>query len=215
MIKFRKMNSTLAAAALCVASVGWTAAQAQEASTDQPQTQPPSATTPAAIQPQVISKCSQLIGVRVENPQRQQLGKITDVVVSFDSERVSYCVLGIKHGIFAKARYLAVPLAALQPSDDGSHLVLNADRANLAKAKGFARNEWPSAIVPAWGAQPGAPEQLPPVEVFAPAVRPARAVGYPRTPEPIWGPYSPYQSASDNIDALRFELMFGYRATPH
>jgi hypothetical protein len=158
----------MVAVALCVASAVGTAAQAQQASTIQPQTQSLTNATPASDPPQVVSKCSQLIGAKVKNQQGQELGKIDDVVVSFHSDRVSYCVLRVKHGLFTKTRFLAVPLAAFQPSDDGSHLILNASQANLANAKGFDRNEWASVTTPAWGAQPGAPVELPPAMVFAP-----------------------------------------------
>jgi predicted outer membrane protein len=168
MIKSKKISASLVAATLCVVSAGGTAAQAQEASTDQPLIQLPTDATTESAPSQVVSKCSRLIGARVENQQRQELGRIEDVVVSFHNERVSYCVLSIKHGIFAKTRFLAVPLAAFQPSEDGSHLVLNASRANLAKAKGVGRDEWGAVIAPAWGAEPGSPVELSPAVYFAP-----------------------------------------------
>src|SRR5580658_10132332 len=122
MKKFRKLNSVLAAAALCAVSSGLTVAMGQEISTDQPQIQQPAATTAAPSQPQVASKCSQLIGTTVRNQRGQRLGKIADVVVTFDTEHVSYCVLSMKHGMFARTTFVAVPLAAFQPSDDGTHL---------------------------------------------------------------------------------------------
>ena len=168
MIKSKKVSAFLIAAALCAVSTGGTVAQAQEASAVQPQKQPPTGATNATDPPQVVSKCSQLIGAKVENQQGQEIGKIDDVVVSFHSDRVSYCLLSVKHGIFAKARFLAVPLAAFQPSDDGSHLILNASQDNLANAKGLDRDIWASVTTPVWGAQPGPSEELPPAAVFAP-----------------------------------------------
>jgi sporulation protein YlmC with PRC-barrel domain len=216
MKRSRKFNSILAAAALCAVSAGSTVAVAQEISTDQPPTQQPSDATTPASQPQVASKCSQLIGTTVRNQQGQKLGKITEVVVTFDNERVSYCVLSVKHGMFARTKFLAVPLAAFQPSDDGSHLILYADKANLVKAKGFARNEWPSAITAAWGAEPAAPEALPPVEVFAPPVEPAPPAVYPWAPDPAMGPpAAQVQTASQAFDAFHFENAFGYVMTGH
>jgi hypothetical protein len=47
-----------------------------------------------------------------------------------------------------------VPLSAFQPSPDGSHLTLHADREKLARAEGFDRNNWPSVANPPWGAEP-------------------------------------------------------------
>jgi sporulation protein YlmC with PRC-barrel domain len=229
MKKSRKFNSILAAAALCAVSAGSTVAVAQEISTDPPPTQqrsdtttPPSQPqqptdlTPAPSQPLVASKCSQLIGTSVINQQGQKLGKITDVVVTFDNERVSYCVMSVKHGIFSKTRFVAVPLAAFQPSDNGSCLILNSDKASLDKAKGFARNEWPSAINPAWGAEPAPAEELPPVTVFAPPAAPVPPSEYPSVTDPAMGPAPARpQSATAVMDALRFELTFGYVTSGH
>jgi hypothetical protein len=75
-------------------------------------------------------------------------------VVDFDDSRVAYCVLSVEHKLFATPKYLAVPLAALRSSSDGSRLSLNADKDKVAQAQGFDRDNWPSVINPAWGAQP-------------------------------------------------------------
>ena len=105
-------------------------------------------------QPIKINKCSALIGSRVENPQGEKLGKIEELVVDFDTGRVSYCVLGVSHGLLSTTKYLAVPLAAFKPSADGTCLILNADKDKVAQAKGFDRDSWPSVTNPAWGAEP-------------------------------------------------------------
>jgi len=217
MKKSRKLNLILAAATLCAVSVSSTVAMAQELSTDQPQVQQPSDTTARPRQPQEVSKCSQLIGTTVRNQQGQKLGRIADVVVSFGNEHVSYCVLSMKRGIFAKTRFLAVPLAAFQPSDVGSYLILNASKANLANAEGFDRNEWPSAMTPAWGAEPAAPQELPPVKVFAPVVEAAPPAVYPWVADPAMGPppARQIQSTSAAFDAFHFENAFGYIASGH
>jgi len=210
MIKSRKVRGTLAAAALCVASAGWAVAQAQEASTDQaPIPQPaPTATTPA--QPDMKSRCSQLIGARVENQNGEKLGTIADVVVSVGNERVSYCVLKVKHGILSKARLVEVPLAAFQPSADGSYLILNASKANLASAKGFDPNMWPAAINPVWGAEPETPVEVPPTEVvgvlptitvLTPKASPLVGFGLSQRPGPM--------TANEAIDQIHWEYMYG------
>jgi sporulation protein YlmC with PRC-barrel domain len=217
MKKCRKFNSILAAASLCVVSAGSTVVMAQELSTDKPTPQQTSDTATPPSQTQVASKCSQLIGTTVRNEKGQKLGKIADVVVTFDNQRVSYCVMSMKSGMFTRTRYVAVPLAAFQPNEDGSQLILHANRANLAKAGGFDRNEWPSAITSAWGAEPAAPEELPPVEVFAPPVESAPEAGYPFTADPAMGPppARQSQSISEAIDAFHFQLAFGYVVSGH
>jgi sporulation protein YlmC with PRC-barrel domain len=160
----RKLSSTLVAT-LCVAA-GLVTAQAQDAPLSGPtqaRPQTPEAVSQSqrlvtdkteACQPTKMNKCSELIGTAVENPQGDKLGKIEEVVVDFDNGRVSYCVMGVEHKLFATPKYLAVPLSALRASADGTHLILNADKDKVAQAQGFDRNNWPSVTSPAWGAQP-------------------------------------------------------------
>jgi sporulation protein YlmC with PRC-barrel domain len=151
----RKFNSIAIITTFFVAAAGWMMAQAQDPPPGGINQPPPQVqTTPAPGQPMKLNKCSQLIGTTVENSQGEKLGKIDEVVVDFETGRVSYCVLSAEHKLFATPKYLAVPLAALQPSEDGSRLILNADKDKLAQAQGFDRDNWPSVTNPAWGAQP-------------------------------------------------------------
>jgi len=216
MKKLGKLNSTLVAATLCVASASWTEAQDVYRTPDQPLIQQSSQTTAALATPETISKCSQLIGTRVENQQGESLGKITDVVVSFNNNQVSYCVLSPRHGIFGRRRLLAVPLAAFQTSTDGSHLILNATPANLAKARGFGRDEWPSEIVPAWGAEPGPAVELPPSVVYGqiPTPVPPRAQSWVANPMSAT-PYFFPENASYAIKGLQDQVMFGAALMDH
>jgi sporulation protein YlmC with PRC-barrel domain len=155
MKKARKFDSKVVVATLCLAAAGWIVARAQDApNTGANQSQQQSATTTAPSQPLKMNKCSQLIGTTVENPEGDKLGKIDEIVVDFDDGRVFYCVLSVEHKFFAKSKYLAVPLAALQPSADGARLILNADKDKVAQAQGFDRDDWPSVTNPVWGAQP-------------------------------------------------------------
>jgi hypothetical protein len=102
----------------------------------------------------MVNKGSKLIGATVKNPQGETLGKIDDVVVDYNTGRISYAALEVKGAMFSKGKYLAVPLAAFRPSEDGSSLILNADREKIAQAQGFDRNNWPAINNPSWGAQP-------------------------------------------------------------
>ncbi len=106
-----------------------------------------------ADQPQRLNKCSGFIGATVENPQGDRLGKIDDVVMDLNAGRVSYAVLSVEHKLFANPKYIALPLASLKPSADGTKLILKADKDKIAQAQGFDRNNWPSVNTPAWGAQ--------------------------------------------------------------
>jgi sporulation protein YlmC with PRC-barrel domain len=214
----RKLSSTLVAAALCVVSTGWSAVRAQEASTDQPLAQQ---TTDSTINPlacQKKSRCTQLIGTRVENQNGERLGRITDVVISFDNEHVSYCVLKVNHGMFAKNRLVEVPLAAFQPSADGSRLILNADRSNLANARGFDPSEWPSAINTVWGAEPPPPTELPPAQVYSqPIVQPVPSLGAARPGDSSWNwdQFPCPRTAPEAIAQMQFEMIYGLPLSSH
>jgi sporulation protein YlmC with PRC-barrel domain len=220
MKKSKRVTSTLVAAALCVVSTGWTAALAQNNSseTDQPLIQQTSESATAPVQAQLKSRCSQLIGTRVVNEQGDKLGRIADVVISFDNDHVSYCVLRVKPGMFARHRLVEVPLAAFQPSPDGSRLILNADRANLANATGFDPNQWPSAVSTVWGAEPPPPTQLPSTEVYAPAPSQAPVGAGHRTVYDNswnWDQLPIPQTASQAIDQMHFETQYGLPLSSH
>jgi sporulation protein YlmC with PRC-barrel domain len=214
MIKSKKLSSSLVVATLCVASAGWAAPLAQTATTtpDQPVVQQTSATTTGC---QTITKCSQLIGTPVQNQQGDCLGKISDVVVDFNNNQVSYCVLNVKHGIFGRTKCVAVPLAAFQTGTDGTYLVLNASRANLAQAKGFNRTEWPSEIVPAWGAEPGPAVELPPAIVYAPAPVPVQPRSQSWAADPQSSSPLERQSASYAINGMQDRVQFGDALMSH
>jgi sporulation protein YlmC with PRC-barrel domain len=177
----RKFNFSVGVAALCLVASGWIAAQAQPVvGPFAPQPPPPplvgnhtaaetaqlrraeAAQVPPATEnpsqlshgsPMKLNKCSQLVGTAVENRLGDKLGKIDEVVVDFDSGRVSYCVLRVDRGIVATTKCLAVPLRALKPSEDGSRLILDATKDKVAQAQGFDPNNWPSVSNPAWDAQ--------------------------------------------------------------
>jgi sporulation protein YlmC with PRC-barrel domain len=156
MIKTRPFNAKTLIATVCVATSSCLVAQAQEASTDAPATvsQNQPAATPAPDQ-QIAraNKCSKLIGAQVRDSQGNVLGKIDDIVVDYNTGRVSYCALKVDQPQLGGTKYLAIPLAAFRPSGDGQYFILNADKEKVAQARGFNRNEWPAMTDVAWGAQ--------------------------------------------------------------
>jgi sporulation protein YlmC with PRC-barrel domain len=160
----------------------------------------------------------------VENQQGEKLGRIADVVVSFDDQHVSYCVLRVKPGIFGRTRLVEVPLAAFQPNGDGSRLILNASKANLANAQGFDPNQWPAPVNTVWGAEPAAaavpapPAVLPPAEVYGRQTTPP-AIGL-GTKAPIdnsysWDQFPCPRTANQAIDQAQFEMIYGYPLSSH
>jgi sporulation protein YlmC with PRC-barrel domain len=119
----------------------------------------------ATDEPTAYNKASCLIGARVQNQAGQSLGRIKDIVIDGQSERVSYAVLAVRHGFLGlRQKLLAVPFNAFSPTDNGRRLVLNADRSSLARAEGFPSNQWPSPTAPSWGAAPPWKEGFEPPE---------------------------------------------------
>lgn len=101
-----------------------------------------------------INKSSSLIGTTVNNQQGEKLGKVHDLVIDFNSDRVAYIVLDSETGLFSPAKLHAVPLRAFQPDSEGTSLVLNADKAKLDSSAGFDKDNWPAVGTAAWGAEP-------------------------------------------------------------
>jgi len=101
-----------------------------------------------------INRGSNLIGATVKNQQGETLGKIKDIVVDFNTEKVAYAVLDAGTGLLSSQKLHAVPLRAFQPDADGKSLILNADKEKLSQAQGFERNNWPAMNSSAWGGEP-------------------------------------------------------------
>jgi len=106
--------------------------------------------------PTKYNKASGLVGMEVGNQHGEHLGQIKDLIIDWQTEQVSYAVIstGSKTLFDSKEKLLAVPLAALAVSADQKHLILNADKSQVAAATGFDPNHWPSVSNPSWGAEP-------------------------------------------------------------
>jgi hypothetical protein len=160
MIKVKQLDTKALIATVCVAVSSCLVVQAQEASTDRPvpttQNQPALAeSTRLASDQQTIAanKCSKLMGAQVKDQRGESLGRIDDVVVDYNTGRVSYCSMKVDSQL-GGPKHLPIPLAALRPSTDGQYFILNADREKIAQARGFSDNNWPGVNTPAWGAEP-------------------------------------------------------------
>jgi sporulation protein YlmC with PRC-barrel domain len=110
--------------------------------------------TTQGMQPQRVNKASSLVGMTVRNSAGEKLGSIKDLVVDFDSGKISYVVFAADSGVLKPDTLHAVPLDAFQRGADGNTITLNADKTKLAQAPGLDRDSWPNVQNPAWGAQP-------------------------------------------------------------
>lgn len=101
-----------------------------------------------------INKGSTFIGANVKNQQGEDLGKVHDVVIDFNSDKISYVVLGNRTGVLSPQKFHAVPLRAFQPDPQGSGLILNAEKEKLDRSAGFDKDNWPAVGTQTWGAEP-------------------------------------------------------------
>jgi sporulation protein YlmC with PRC-barrel domain len=150
-------------AVLILGSSAWVSAQTKQGQLAEPEGGPGSpqdnqtgvvSTNSQSSQLMKINKGSSLIGATVKNQQGEELGKISDLVIDFNSDRVAYVVLNSETGLFSAAKLHAVPLNAFQPDSEGACLILNADKAKLDHSEGFDKNNWPAATTATWGAEP-------------------------------------------------------------
>ena len=90
-----------------------------------------------------FNKASGLLGMEVRNRDNLKLGEVKDLVMESPS-RVSYAVLAVGGVLGIGEKLIALPPSALKPAEDGSnHLILNADKAKIQAAPGFAATAWP------------------------------------------------------------------------
>ena len=131
----RKLVSVAVAAAF-----GLCAAPAFSADADKKQTQ-------QAMQKQNSGyygvKASDLIGMDVQNAQGENLGEIDDIIVNSQNGQVHYAVLSFGGLMKMGDKLFAYPMSAFKLSDDNK-LVLNVDKSELKKAKGFDDKNWPN-----------------------------------------------------------------------
>jgi sporulation protein YlmC with PRC-barrel domain len=96
------------------------------------------------------NKASDLIGMDVRNNQNEKLGDIKDLVLDLHSGKVAYAVLSVGGFLGIGDKYIAVPPESFSVAPDGKNLVLNADKAKIQNAPGFAKNDWPDVNTPTW-----------------------------------------------------------------
>jgi len=157
----KQSNAPVALAALLILGSGaWLYAQSSQDQTEQTTRVSDTrrtdqiAANQSGGQPAKVNKGSSLIGSTVKNEQGEDLGKVRDIVLDFNTDRVAYVVLGSDSGLLSSEKLHAVPLRAFKPDAGGTFLVLNADKAKLESAAGFDKNNWPALGTATLGAEP-------------------------------------------------------------
>lgn len=89
------------------------------------------------------NKASGLLGMEVKNQQNEKLGEIKDLVLDLKSGKISYAVLAVGGFLGLGEKLMAVPPDAFQINQQDGTLTLDADKAKIEAAPGFAATNWP------------------------------------------------------------------------
>lgn len=98
-----------------------------------------------------LIRASQLIGMRVEGKDGENVGEIEDVVVNTDDGRVPFIVIDFDKAWSPDDKLLPVSLQALSfPPEDFDKAVLNETRERIEMQHGFAEKDWPDFNDPSY-----------------------------------------------------------------
>jgi sporulation protein YlmC with PRC-barrel domain len=143
-IKFRKKLMVAAMLSSLGAGIPVTAL-AQTAAKPAPSGQPAQAQAPSRDM-----RASQLMGKQVTNAQGENLGKIEDLIVDADSERVRYGVVSFGGFLGLGDKLFVIPVGSFGAGAQQDQLVLNIDKERLKKAPGLDRNKRPDFGKDSW-----------------------------------------------------------------
>lgn len=107
---------------------------------------------------------SHIIGTEVTNPRGEKIGKVKDIVLTTQRDRVDY--VAVESGSVVRGRTLAIPWTEFQFSskmageknktavqEKTDRLILNLPEASADKAKGYESDSWPNTVSANWREQ--------------------------------------------------------------
>jgi sporulation protein YlmC with PRC-barrel domain len=89
------------------------------------------------------NKASKLMGMQVKNKQDEDLGKVKDLVVDFQSGKIAYAVISAGGTFGIGGKMVAVPIQALTLQPGAKALLLDLPKQQLTQAQGFNEQSWP------------------------------------------------------------------------
>ena len=97
-----------------------------------------------------VLRAQKIAGILVMNPERDDIGKIEDVVIDLESGEIAYAVLHF-HTWF-QDKLFAVPWRelSLTHDEDGRYFILDTTREILKSAPGFDADDWPDVASDEW-----------------------------------------------------------------
>ena len=99
-----------------------------------------------------VVSASKIIGEAVENRQKENLGKIHELVIDAKEGRLAYAVLSFGGFLGMGNKLFALPWKAFEFSKTENKLILNVDKKKLENAPGFDKDaKWPDFADRTWG----------------------------------------------------------------
>lgn len=95
-----------------------------------------------------IVKSGEIIGTKVINAEKENLGEIAEVVIDKQSGKVSYLVLDFGGFLGFGNKFFAVPWNLFLYNNKDNHFILNVDKQRLKDAPGFDKEHWPNFSAP-------------------------------------------------------------------
>jgi len=94
-----------------------------------------------------------ILGAKVINPEREDLGKIEDLVIDTRNNRVAYAILSFGGILGMGDKHFAIPWEAFSFDLSEKVAVLSVNKDRLKNAPGFDKDNWPDMASTAWGVQ--------------------------------------------------------------
>src|SRR5580704_15309296 len=100
-----------------------------------------------------ISAKKSILGAKVINAHREDMGTIEDIILDARNNRVAYAILSFGGFLGLGDRHFAIPWEALSLDLSQKVAVLDIDKDRLQNAPGFEKDRWPDMADPSWGSQ--------------------------------------------------------------
>jgi sporulation protein YlmC with PRC-barrel domain len=92
-----------------------------------------------------------ILGAKVVNADREDLGTIEDLVLDSRDDKVAYAILSFGGFLGMGDKHFAIPWQALAFDISQKLAVLNIDKNRLKNAPGFDKDNWPDMTNTEWG----------------------------------------------------------------
>lgn len=91
----------------------------------------------------LILSSSTITGKTVYNLDRENIGHIKDLMIDPNQAEVVYAVLEFGGLMGIGSKYFAIPIEALQFTDDDENMTLDVNKEMLENAPSFDKDDWP------------------------------------------------------------------------